>query len=73
MTASGAGVGQRSAGLAVYDGDRIVIVVSFAVQQAMITRVDFVMASDKLPHRSDFQTTTTARQPVGVCIGYPPN
>ena len=37
-------------GLALYDGDRIAIVVSVTVQQAKITRVDFVLAPDKLPH-----------------------
>jgi RNA polymerase sigma-70 factor (ECF subfamily) len=39
-----------STGLALYDGDRITIVVSFTVQEAKITRVDFVLAPDKLPH-----------------------
>ena len=39
-----------STGLALYDGDRIAIVVSFTVQQAKITRVDFVLAPDRLPH-----------------------
>ena len=38
-----------STGLALYDGDRIAIVISFTVQQAKITRLDFVLAPDKLP------------------------
>jgi RNA polymerase sigma-70 factor (ECF subfamily) len=39
-----------AAGLAVYDGDHIAIVVSFTVRQALITRLDFILAPDKLPH-----------------------
>jgi RNA polymerase sigma-70 factor, ECF subfamily len=38
-----------STGLALYDGDRIAIVVSFTVQDAKITRLDFILAPDKLP------------------------
>jgi RNA polymerase sigma-70 factor (ECF subfamily) len=37
-------------GLALYDGDRISLVVSFTVRDAKITRLDFVLAPDKLPH-----------------------
>ncbi len=37
-------------GLALYDGDRISIVVSFTVRAARITRLDFVLAPEKLPH-----------------------
>ena len=36
-------------GLAVYDGDRISLVVSFTVRAAKITRLDFVLAPEKLP------------------------
>jgi RNA polymerase sigma-70 factor (ECF subfamily) len=36
-------------GLALYDGDRIAIVVSFTVLHAKITRLDFILAPDKLP------------------------
>ena len=38
-----------STGLALYDGDRIAIVVSFTVRDAKITRLDFILAPDKLP------------------------
>jgi RNA polymerase sigma-70 factor, ECF subfamily len=38
-----------STGLALYDGDRIAIVVSFTVLDAKITRLDFILAPDKLP------------------------
>jgi RNA polymerase sigma-70 factor (ECF subfamily) len=37
-------------GLALFDGDRIAIVVSFTVRDGRITRLDFVLAPDKLPH-----------------------
>lgn len=37
-------------GLAIFDGDRISIVVSFTVCDGRITRLDFVLAPDKLPH-----------------------
>ena len=36
-------------GLAFYDGEQITIVISFTVQGALITRLDFVLAPDKLP------------------------
>jgi RNA polymerase sigma-70 factor (ECF subfamily) len=39
-----------STGVALYDGDRITIVVSFTVLAAKITRLDFILAPDKLPH-----------------------
>jgi RNA polymerase sigma-70 factor (ECF subfamily) len=38
-----------STGLALYDGDRITIVVSFTVVDAKISRLDFILAPDKLP------------------------
>jgi RNA polymerase sigma-70 factor, ECF subfamily len=38
-----------TAGLAVVDHDRITIVVAFTVQNAKITRLDFILAPDKLP------------------------
>jgi RNA polymerase sigma-70 factor, ECF subfamily len=37
-------------GLALYDGDRVAIVVSFTVQDTKIIRLDFVLAPAKLPH-----------------------
>jgi RNA polymerase sigma-70 factor, ECF subfamily len=39
-----------SAGLALYDGEQVAIVISFTVLDAKITRLDFVLAPDKLPH-----------------------
>jgi RNA polymerase sigma-70 factor (ECF subfamily) len=39
-----------STGLALYDGDHIAIVISFTVQDAKITRLDFILAPSKLPH-----------------------
>jgi RNA polymerase sigma-70 factor (ECF subfamily) len=36
-------------GLALYDGDHISMVISFTVHAARITRLDFVLAPDKLP------------------------
>jgi RNA polymerase sigma-70 factor, ECF subfamily len=39
-----------STGLALYDGDHIAIVISFTVQEAKITRLDFILAPNKLPH-----------------------
>jgi RNA polymerase sigma-70 factor (ECF subfamily) len=38
-----------STGLALYDGARIAIVVSFTVLDAKITRLDFILAPNKLP------------------------
>lgn len=41
-----------STGLALYDGDHIAIVISFTVQDAKITRLDFVLAPNKLPRHA---------------------
>jgi RNA polymerase sigma-70 factor (ECF subfamily) len=57
--ADNVGPGQRlepvsvngASGLALYDGDQITIVVSFTVHESRITRLDFILAPDKLPHR----------------------
>jgi RNA polymerase sigma-70 factor (ECF subfamily) len=38
-----------STGLALYDGDQITIVVSLTVRDAKVTRLDFILAPDKLP------------------------
>lgn len=38
-----------STGLALYDGDHIAIVISFTVLDAKITRLDFILAPNKLP------------------------
>jgi RNA polymerase sigma-70 factor (ECF subfamily) len=38
-----------STGLALHDGDHIAIVISFTVLDAKITRLDFILAPDKLP------------------------
>jgi RNA polymerase sigma-70 factor (ECF subfamily) len=38
------------AGLAVYERERISMVVSLTVRAGRITRLDFVLAPEKLPH-----------------------